>query len=50
MSSTKSSFLKGFRKTAGLPQWLHQLPANKAPVKGQSRVGLKALLKRRGIK
>lgn len=48
MNSLKSSFTKGFTKTAGLPKWLHEMPATKAKIKGESKIGLKGLLKRRG--
>jgi len=48
MSSIKTNFLKGFEKTAGLPKWIHEVEGNK-PVAGQSRKGLKGLLKRRGV-
>lgn len=52
MNSTNKPFLEGFEKTAGLPKWLHESckRMSKASLKGHSRRGLKAMLKRRGIK
>lgn len=51
MSSIKSPFLKGFIKTAGWPKWLHnshsQIQASRPA--GQSKKGLKGMLKRRGV-
>lgn len=51
MSSINKPFLNGFAKVAGLPKWLHEAPEgkSKAKVKGQSKVGLKGLMKRRGV-
>ena len=40
-------FTKGFEKTAGLPQWLHEGEKSKAKIKGQSKKGLAGLMKRR---
>jgi hypothetical protein len=49
MNSTKSPFLKGFEKTAGLPKWLHEIGESKAKIKGHSKKGLKAMMSRRGV-
>lgn len=45
-------FTEAFIKTAGLPDWAHKATLStvtKAPLKGHSKRGLKAMLKTRGI-
>jgi hypothetical protein len=49
MTSTKAPFLRGFEKTANINCGKVQ-GYLKRPVAGQSKHGLKAMLKRRGIK
>lgn len=51
MSSINKTFLNGFEKTAGFPKWLHDSHkgiVNSKPG-GQSKKGLKGMLKRRGV-
>jgi hypothetical protein len=40
---------KKIEKTAGFPKWLHETPGSKAKIKGESKKGLKGMMKRRGV-
>lgn len=49
MGDPKGDELKKLKKMAALPSWLHEAGGAQSKVPGQSKLGIKGLMKRRGL-